>query len=79
MSKYASLDEFFTLIENHYGGWDEYRRRFAQCSPDNRVTELVAFDELLERETAPSRTTAEYIQRRRNLGDIDNLLRRARR
>jgi hypothetical protein len=80
MSKpaYDSLDEFMIELE-YYGGWPAYRERFLRQTPDNRVIDLSAFDQLLQLESSPSRATAEYIQKRRELGDLHEMLSRARR
>ena len=72
---YNSLDEFFTEIENYYGGYDAYRDRFLRhYTPQNRVVDLAAFDQLLENEHKVTREHAEWVTRRRGLGDIHNLL-----
>ena len=76
---YDSLDEFMTEIDTYHNGWEGYKAKFFQYPPDNRVIELTAFDALLEQEYAPTRQTAEYIQKRRELGDIHSLLLRGRR
>jgi hypothetical protein len=79
MSKpaFENLAEFFQEIDNYHGGWDAYKEKFFSYPKDNRIIELSAYDKLLEQELAPTRQTAEYISKRRILGDIDNLLRRA--
>ena len=73
---YWSLDEFMTEIDNYYGGWNAYREKFLSYPPNNRVIELSAYDKLLEAEHRPTRQTAEYITKRRELGDLDSMLRR---
>ena len=74
---YESLDEFFTEIDNYHGGWDEYRQKFLSYPPANRVIELTAYDKLLENEHKVTREHAEWVTRRRVLGDIHDLLKRA--
>jgi hypothetical protein len=76
---YESLGEFFQEIETYHGGWDGYRQKFLTYPPNNRVIELSAFDQLLGAEHRPTRQTAEYITKRRELGDLDAMLRRAQR
>jgi hypothetical protein len=72
----APFGDFFHDIETYKGGWDWYREKFLRHSEDQRIIELTAYDKLLEGETAPSRQTAEYIQKRRELGDLHELLKR---
>jgi hypothetical protein len=77
-SAYESLDEFFTDIENYYGGYGAYRDRFVcQYTPENRVIDLAAFDKLLANEHRVTRQHAEWVTRRRELGDIHNSLLRS--
>jgi len=47
-----------------------------KMDPAQRVAELIEWDKLLEFETKPSRDTADLITRRREISDLDNLLRR---
>ena len=79
MSKplYESLDSFFTELENHYGGWPAFRNYFLHCPPQARITDLSAYDQLLEGEIRPSREHAEYIAKRRELGDLHDMMLRA--
>jgi hypothetical protein len=77
MPAYSSLDEFMTELDNYHGGWEQYRDKFLRYEPNNRVIELTAFDKLLEQERQPTRQTAEYITKRRELGTIHDLLKPA--
>jgi hypothetical protein len=77
---YGSLEEFFEGVERYSDtgdGWSEYKQRFFQLGKDGRAVELASYDKLFEQESCPSRQTAEYIARRRELADIDFLCRRA--
>jgi hypothetical protein len=74
---FENLGEFFQEIDTYRGGWDEYRQKFLSYPPDNRIIELTAYDRLLDQEYRPNRQTAEYIARRRELGDLHDLLKRA--
>lgn len=38
LSAYQDLDEYFTELENHWGGYDAYRARFLR--PTRQKTEL---------------------------------------
>ena len=65
-------------VERNFGNWDNYRAAFARSTPEMRQVELMAFDRAFNEERAfPSRTFAEYWQKRRDLAQIDNALRRA--
>jgi hypothetical protein len=74
---FESLSEFFTEIDTYHGGWDAYREKFLRYPEENRIIELTAYDKLLDNESRPTRETAEFITKRRILGDIHNLLKRA--
>ena len=76
---FESLDEFFTEIENYHGGWNEYRQKFLSYPPANRAIELTAYDKLLENEHKVTREHAEWVMKRRELGDLHELLKRANR
>jgi hypothetical protein len=57
--------------------WEMYKTdHFMKMDPAQRVAELIEWDKLLEFETKPSRDTADLITRRREISDLDNLLRR---
>jgi hypothetical protein len=79
MPAFENLDEYFSNLDNYHGGWDAYRQNFLKESPQVRVGELAAFDKLLAEEYRPTRQTAEYITKRRELGDLHDLLTRAQR
>jgi hypothetical protein len=74
---YESLTEFMTDLENYQGGWQSYRSRFFDCSPEQRIIEMSAFDRLLQDEHKVTREHAEFVTRRRELSALDSLLRRA--
>jgi hypothetical protein len=76
---YEDLGEFFAELEYH-GGWDGpggYLDRFSAHPPEGRAVEMSCYDKLMEAQHRPTRETAEYITKRRQLGDLDDLLRRA--
>jgi hypothetical protein len=70
---YENLDDFSRELE-HFGGWDSYRYRFLNCTPDNRAVELACFDKLLEGEHRVTREHAEFLTKRREIGDLHNML-----
>ena len=79
-SVYGSLDEFMTGLKN-YGSdtddpWREYTTRFLKLDRAGRANELACYDDLLENEHRPTRELGEWITKRRELGDIDALLKR---
>jgi hypothetical protein len=81
MSAYHSLGEFFSRMET-YGSetddpWSEYKTRFVKLDRAGRANELSCYDDLLENEHRPTRELGEWITKRRELGHLDNLLRRA--
>jgi hypothetical protein len=60
------------------GYWEKYKENYFMKLPaDQRVAELAGWDRLLEKEVQPSRETADLITRRREIGALDSLLRRA--
>jgi hypothetical protein len=71
---YDDLDQFFTELNNFHGGYDAYRDRFVRASAEARAAELIGFDKLIENEHKPTREHAEWVTKRRQLGDLHNLL-----
>jgi hypothetical protein len=57
--------------------WSDYRTVFSAMSPEHRRGDLLTIDNHLATELKPTRETAAMISQRRQLGDIDDLLRRS--
>lgn len=64
--KYSDVDVF-----------DKFKRDFLRYSPEVRLEVLTAYDRKMEFETKPTRDHAELISRKRELDDLDRLLKKA--
>jgi len=57
--------------------WDQYRRAFSLQGPVERRSDIFQIDAYLGENAAPTRETAALISMRRQLADVDDLLRKA--
>jgi hypothetical protein len=74
------IEEQLDAVMRKHGTWENYKESFVRLSDQQRAYELHIFDKSLNEEIArPTKTYADYVQCRRELGDLDNLLRSAKR
>ena len=70
------LSQQFEKLERQFGSWDSYKRNyFVMLDPQSRATELSIFDRALE--PKPSKEFSEHWTRRRELEQLDVLMKRA--
>ena len=74
------IEEQLDAVMRKHGSWGNYKEHFARLGEQQRAYELHIFDKSMNEEVArPTKTYAGYVQYRRELGDLDNLLRNAKR
>jgi hypothetical protein len=74
------LHEVFDGLQKYMDDdvFDSFKtREFFNYNPDMRIAVLSGWDRLMEYETKPSRTTAQLINKKRELDDLHLLLRKA--
>jgi hypothetical protein len=59
--------------------WNNFREAFSRKTPDQRRGDLMAMDKWLDQYDRPTRETADFLSKRRNLLDVHSLLLRANR
>jgi hypothetical protein len=70
------LEEQLESIERRFGSWEAYKESFCKLAESQRQAEIFLFDKALDLERAtPTRTFSSYLQKRRELTGLDNLLR----
>lgn len=75
------IEEQMEIVERRYGTWQNYVSSFALLNERQRSVELAIFDESFnsERAITPTKEFAGHWNRRRELGHLDSLLRKAQR
>jgi hypothetical protein len=74
----VSLNEQFENLTRRFGDWEGYKRDyFARLDQKQRANELSIFDQALQDEAKPSKEFAEHWARRRELEQLDGLMKRA--
>jgi hypothetical protein len=76
----TSLGELFASVEKYDGAeaFDRFKTEtFFRYDRDMRTAVLMGWDKMMERETKPTRATAELISQKRELDDLHRLLSRA--
>jgi hypothetical protein len=74
------LEQQFESIDRRFGSFENYKQHFCKLSESQRQQEMFVFDRSLDLERAtPTRTFSSYLQKRRELTGLNNLLRSVRR
>jgi hypothetical protein len=76
-----TLSEIFNVAQKYASAgedaFDSFKEEFFRYSPEWRVQVLSGYDYLMESQAQPSRETAMWIARKRELDDMHALLSRA--
>lgn len=80
MNDDVSLSDQFDNLTKRHGDWQQYKLNyFMQLDQKQRTNELAIFDRALHEEAKPTKEFSSYWSRRRELEDLDALMRKANR